>query len=355
MSSASPSAGSVNGSGEAGSALVSTRAGASGLSAGTREEASAISVASMISHAIQDAYATTATGWPASYKIIFKKGDDMRQDQLIIQMIRLMDAQLKRVGLDLRLTPYRVLATSTNAGMMEMVLDSMPVSAVLSQHKNDIMAFFRTHHPQPGADYNIDPDIMDTYVKSCAGYCVITYLLGIGDRHLDNIMLCKDGHLFHVDFGFIFGMDPKPRPAPMRLTAEMIEGMGGPDSNNYHRFKSYCCQAYITLRKSVDLIMSLLNLMRDAGIEALAMSPDVTIAKVRRRRVGCCHVGCRARARAPTPTHTHTHTAVVPLALLPPGCAAARKVPPGRGRRGCRASLLASGRRICGRLLPCLL
>jgi Phosphatidylinositol 3- and 4-kinase/Phosphoinositide 3-kinase family, accessory domain (PIK domain)/Phosphoinositide 3-kinase C2 len=216
----------------------------------------------------------------ATYKVIFKTGDDMRQDQLIIQMVRLMDSQLKRVGLDLRLTPYRVLATSSSTGMMEMVLESEPVSAVLYQHRGDIMSFFRAYHPKDGAEYGIDPSCMDTYIRSCAGYCVVTYILGIGDRHLDNIMLRRDGHLFHIDFGYIFGKDPKPLPPPMRLTKEMIDGMGGPDSANYGRFKGYCCQAFNILRKSANLILSLLNLMRDAGIEALAEAPDAVLGKM---------------------------------------------------------------------------
>ncbi|CAG2065923.1 unnamed protein product, partial [Timema podura] len=47
------------------------------------------------------------------YVAIFKHGDDLRQDQLILQMITLMDKLLRRENLDLKLTPYRVLATST--------------------------------------------------------------------------------------------------------------------------------------------------------------------------------------------------------------------------------------------------
>lgn len=217
---------------------------------------------------------------PAVYRILFKDGDDLRQDQLIIQMVRLVDEQLRRVGLDLRLMPYRVLPTSTTAGMMELVLDSKPVSDVLEENRSDILSFFRRYHPAEGCEYGIEPETMDTYVKSCAGYCVITYILGIGDRHLENIMLCKDGHLFHIDFGFIFGREPRPFTPPMRLTKEMIDAMGGPEAANYRRFKGYCCQAYNIVRKGANLVLCLLNLMRDAGIQVLTEAPDVTIAKL---------------------------------------------------------------------------
>jgi phosphatidylinositol 3-kinase len=216
----------------------------------------------------------------ATYRLMAKNGDDLRQDQLIIQMISLMDSLLKAQGLDLRLTPYRVLATSTSSGLMEFVLDSQPVSSVLKRGANAVLSLFRERHPDLNGPLGVQAEVMDTYLRSTAGYCVVTYLLAIGDRHLDNIMLTSDGHFFHLDFGYIFGKDPKPRPAQIRVTGEMIDGMGGPTSEYYRQFALFCGQAYTILRRSAGLILSLLNLMREAGISALTDQPDIVIAKV---------------------------------------------------------------------------
>ena len=156
-----------------------------------------------------------------TYKVMFKTGDDLRQDQLVIMMIKLMDRQLKRGTLDLCLKPYPILATSHTSGLVEFVEDSIPISQILSSYNNSILHFFKTVAPCEHASHGVKQEVMQTYIRSCAGYCVITYLIGVGDRHLDNIMLQPTGHFFHIDFGFIFGRDPKPLPPAFRLTREV--------------------------------------------------------------------------------------------------------------------------------------
>ncbi len=156
-----------------------------------------------------------------TYRVMVKTGDDLRQDQLVIMLIKLMDRILKRGTLDLFLKPYPILAMPDRTGLVEFVPDSMAISQILAENNNSILEFFQKVAPSPGSKYNVDPNVMQTYVRSCAGYCVITYLIGVGDRHLDNIMLQRSGHFFHIDFGFIFGRDPKPLPPAFRLTREV--------------------------------------------------------------------------------------------------------------------------------------
>jgi phosphatidylinositol 3-kinase len=213
------------------------------------------------------------------YKVIFKSGDDLRQDQLVIQMFNLMDSLLKKVKLDLKLTPYRVLATSPNDGFVEYVANSYTVQNILENYGRDLKKFFQTHNPK----LSDQAEVLDTFVKSCAGYCVITYLLGIGDRHLDNVLCTTDGHLFHIDFGFIFGNDTKPSPPPMKFTKEMIEAMGGSQSQNYLDFRKYCCLAFNILRKHANLILNLLSLMGDANIPDLMGDVEKNLLKVQDR------------------------------------------------------------------------
>ncbi|KAK4541369.1 hypothetical protein LTR36_008127 [Oleoguttula mirabilis] len=235
-------------------------------------------------------YITFRTDKGDRYPLIFKTGDDLRQDQLVIQIIALMDRLLLKENLDLKLTPYRILATSTLAGAVQFI-PSAPMSSILSsaKYKGTILGYLRFHNPaSPDTPslLGVRKEAMDTYVKSVAGYCVITYLLGVGDRHLDNLLLAPDGHFFHIDFGYILGRDPKPMAPLMKLSREMVEGMGGSTGtaeSQFDAFRQYCFTAYTTLRRSSSLILNLFALMQDAHIPGLSTYGADSVRKVEER------------------------------------------------------------------------
>ncbi len=58
---------------------------------------------------------------PGKMKAIFKSGDDLRQDQLIMQLFKLMDSLLRNVNLDLKLLTYGILATGSADGKCAVV------------------------------------------------------------------------------------------------------------------------------------------------------------------------------------------------------------------------------------------
>ena len=155
---------------------------------------------------------------PSSYAVIFKNGDDLRQDQLVIQLFTLMDRLLRKENLDLKLMPYRVLATGAVDGMVQFVA-SRTLQDISNEYAGGLLAYLREMHPDPGSvgTMGVKAEVMDTYVRSCAGYCVVTYLLGVGDRHLDNLLLSPDGHFFHGKPDCCFGsLHLQPRANPFR-------------------------------------------------------------------------------------------------------------------------------------------
>ena len=198
--------------------------------------------------------------------VMFKYGDDLRQDQLILQMINFMDSLLKKVHLNYEFTSYKVLATSKSDGFVEFVPNSKTIFDILKKYNNVILSYYKEISSN---DEKTLSKYLDSYINSCAGYCVITYILGIGDRHLENLMIDNKGRLFHIDFGYILGKDPKPAPPPIKLCQEMVEVMGGKGSSRYEEFKQKCVNAYWVLRENARVIVNMFYLMIDSGIPEL--------------------------------------------------------------------------------------
>jgi phosphatidylinositol 3-kinase len=182
----------------------------------------------------------------------------------------------------LKLTPYRVLATDVDTGLVQFVETALPLASIFKSY-GAIINFFQQFKGDPSAPYGVSPDVMETYIRSCAGYCVMTYLLGVGDRHPDNVLLKPSGHLFHIDFAYILGRDPKPFAPPLRLSQEMVDGMGGFGSLTYKKFLSYCFSAFLILRRSANLFLNLFSLMKDSTLPDILIEPDKVVSKVQER------------------------------------------------------------------------
>jgi len=189
-------------------------------------------------------------------RVIFKDGDDLRQDQLIMQLVKLMDNRLKKQGLDLKLISFQVQGWSARDGVVEFVPGCSTVASVIDEWK-EISKFLGDANQKPKQMENA----LNNWVKSSAGYSVLTYILAIGDRHLDNILLTKEGQMLHIDFGYIFGRDPKPFPPKVKFTKDMMDAMGGKEFEDQFYDKS--CLSYNLLRRDANMILNLIYLTGD--------------------------------------------------------------------------------------------
>ncbi|XP_073658177.1 phosphatidylinositol 4-phosphate 3-kinase C2 domain-containing subunit beta isoform X8 [Tursiops truncatus] len=218
-------------------------------------------------------------------RVIFKCGDDLRQDMLTLQMIRIMSKIWVQEGLDMRMVLFRCFSTGRGRGMVEMIPNSETLRKIQVEHgvtgsfKDRPLADWLQKH-NPGEDEY--EKAVENFIYSCAGCCVATYVLGICDRHNDNIMLKTTGHMFHIDFGRFLGHaqmfgNIKRDRAPFVFTSDMAYVINGGDkpSSRFHDFVDLCCQAYNLIRKHTHLFLNLLGLMLSCGIPELSDLEDL--------------------------------------------------------------------------------
>ena len=112
---------------------------------------------------------------------------------------------------------------------------------------------------------------------STAAYCVASYVLGIGDRHNDNLMITRSANFFHIDFGHILGnfkskYGVKRERAPFVFTPAMRAVM---DDAQYQTFVDLCCDIYNVLRENAALLVSLCSLAIPCNLPELQKEEDV--------------------------------------------------------------------------------
>uniref|UniRef100_A0A671U0D2 phosphatidylinositol-4,5-bisphosphate 3-kinase n=1 Tax=Sparus aurata TaxID=8175 RepID=A0A671U0D2_SPAAU len=224
--------------------------------------------------------------------IIFKNGDDLRQDMLTLQMIRLMENLWKKEGLDLRMIPYGCLSTGNKMGLIEVVKNSDTIAniqrnssnsaATAAFNKDALLTWLKSKNPEDKLDQAIEE-----FTLSCAGYCVATYVLGIGDRHNDNIMIRETGQLFHIDFGHFLGnfkrkLGINRERVPFILTYDFVHVIQQGRTNNsekFERFREYCERAYKILCRNGTLFVNLFAMMKAAGLPELTSFKDIQYLK----------------------------------------------------------------------------
>ncbi|KAM3910282.1 phosphatidylinositol 4-kinase beta isoform 1-T1 [Leptodactylus fuscus] len=198
--------------------------------------------------------------------VIVKCGDDLRQELLAYQVLKQLQSIWETERVPLWIRPYKILVISADSGMIEPVVNAVSIHQVKKQSQLSLLDYFLQEHGSCTTEAFLTAQ--RNFVQSCAGYCLVCYLLQVKDRHNGNILLDAEGHIIHIDFGFILSSSPRNlgfETSAFKLTSEFVDVMGGLNGDMFNYYKMLMLQGLIAARKHMDRVVQIVEIMQQGS------------------------------------------------------------------------------------------
>lgn len=201
-----------------------------------------------------------------TYKIftcIVKSGEDLRQEQFATQLISEYAQIFEAAKVKCWLNTYEIISTGPMVGIIQVVENAISLDEFKKRNEgNSINEFFNNM-------YRYSPELLKkvkmNFVRSLAGYSLVCYFLQIKDRHNGNILIDKDGHLIHIDFGFMISNSPgngmQFEKAPFKLTNEFVDFMDGVGSKYFQKFRKLLWKGFLAVVNNYEKILIMVEMM----------------------------------------------------------------------------------------------
>ncbi|POM58299.1 LOW QUALITY PROTEIN: Phosphatidylinositol kinase (PIK-I) [Phytophthora palmivora] len=209
-------------------------------------------------------------GW-ALVPVIAKSFDDMRQEVFVLQGLKLFQLIFRKHGLHLWMRYYSIVCAGKDCGLLEVITDAQSLDGLKKKGKNisgvgtSLPKIFERACGRDPVTGDHDPVRLEraraNFITSMAAYSLFSYIFLVKDRHNGNIMLDTEGHVVHIDFGFVLGIAPgntfSLETAPFKLTPEMVEIMG---AEGFDRYRQLVAQGLLALHLEAPQLLSLVYL-----------------------------------------------------------------------------------------------